>query len=118
MLHFLTAGHLDESAARQAQLRVLAPLDERILQRLLDEFRDQDSPEFTFEQKPVLLKEGCVRCPWYMPRTNFTSIRFVLALHTATECVIADIEHGRIVAPAELSKLLAVRDPERRQAES
>jgi hypothetical protein len=36
MLHFLTADYLDEAAALQGELRVLAPLDESVLARLLD----------------------------------------------------------------------------------
>lgn len=103
MLHLLTAGHLDEAAALRATLRVLRPLDERVLARLLDEFRDRDSAVPTFEQQPVTVAGGCVRCPWYTPRVNVTSIRFLLALQANTGCVVADIEHGRIVDAAELS---------------
>jgi hypothetical protein len=106
MLHFLTAGYIDQDAARGAALRVIRPLDERVLQQLLNEFSDRNSRTLTFEQKPVTVDHGCVRCPWYMPRMNVTSVRFLLALQAATDCVIADIEHGRIVDAAELSSLL------------
>jgi hypothetical protein len=104
MLHFLTAGHLDEAAVLQGRLRARVPLDETVLARLLDQYGDRNaSGEITFEQKPVTVIQGCVRCPWYMPRTNATSVQFILALQAATGCVIADIEHGRIITPAELS---------------
>jgi len=106
MLHFLTAGHIDEAAARRGELRVLASLDNGVATRLLDQYRDRSSGEITFAQRPVELRDGCVRCPWYTPQVNLVSIKFVLALQAETRCVIADIEHGRIVTPAELAALL------------
>src|SRR5262245_38524273 len=109
MLHFLTAGHIDEAAAQRGELRILAPIDEAVFARLVDEYRDKPaSNEINFEQKRVSLNQGSVRCPWYMPRINLTSIKFILALQAETGCVIADIEHGRIVTTAELSELIRV----------
>jgi hypothetical protein len=106
MLHFLTAGYLDEAAAAHAELRVLRPLDARVLERLLNRFRDPDAEELTFERKAVTMQNGCVRVPWYMPRMNVTSIEFLLALQAETGCVIADVEHGRVQTPEYLQSLL------------
>jgi len=74
---------------------------------VVDQYRDNAvSREVTFEQQPLSIDQGCVRCPYYAPRLNVTSIKFVLALQAATGCVIADIEHGGIVTQADLAELL------------
>jgi hypothetical protein len=106
MLHFLTAGYFDEAAVEQVQLQVLRPLDPQVLDRLLNQFRDRDTAALTFEGKPVTLKNGCVRVPWYSPGLNVTSLKFLLALHAETGCVMADLEHGRMQTPAYLATLL------------
>jgi hypothetical protein len=39
-------------------------------------------------------------------RPNLRSIRFVVALQAATGCMIADIEHARLISRAELRAML------------
>lgn len=102
MRHFLTVGHLDEDAVRQCRVAVLTPLDADVLERWLQQYRDPGTPDVTFENTPVLLQDGAVRCTWYAPRLIATSIRFVLSLQAETGCVIADIEHGRVIPTDEL----------------
>jgi hypothetical protein len=109
MLHFLTVGHLDEAAVREARLLVLRPLDSQILMRLLSQYRDEkDSAEPFFEKHHVVIDRGAVRCPWYTPRLNRTAVQFSLALADAAGCQIADVEHGRVLARADLQSLLTM----------
>ena len=103
MFHYLTAGYIDETAVSAGKVVVLAPLNEAVLSQLVNQYRDQTtSDEITFEGKPIRIKEGYVRCPWYTPFVNRTSLKFILALHGATNCLIADVEHGRMVTPEVL----------------
>lgn len=108
MLHFLTVGYLDEAAVGRAQLSLVRPLDSELIARLLLQYRDKtDSTDPTFEQHRVIVGDGYVRCPWYSPRFNRTSVQFALALSEAAGCLMADVEHARCIARGELEALLS-----------
>jgi hypothetical protein len=107
MLHFLTAGHLDIAAAKECRVHVIVPLDAAIVARLAEKYRDDvGSAAITFEGGRLVADAGYVRCPWYMPKLNRTSIRFIVELQALTLCVVADIEHGRVLGTADLTELL------------
>src|SRR4051812_46220934 len=98
MIHLLTVGFLDVQAAKRATLKTVALLDKDTVKALLAKYTDAPGAAVpTFEGAPVTIGPGFVRCPWYTPRENRTSIRFALDVQASTGCVVADIEHGRII---------------------
>lgn len=101
MLHYLTVGFLDVSAVLRREIRTTSPLSEPV-RLLLSKYLDGGAkPEM--EGSPVDVTESYVKCPWGGSAERIrTAERFAVAAMTAG-CVVADIEHGRIVTLAELT---------------
>jgi hypothetical protein len=106
MLHNLTIGHFDASAIRDRKAVVVKPLDMHIVRRLLAELgRTDDQGQWRLGRGKVELRDGYVVVPWHGRGTASLSEEFALGLHRETGCMLADREHGRIVAPEELRGL-------------
>jgi hypothetical protein len=101
VLQFLTAGYFDETAAERGALSVLTPLDPHVVDLLLARQCDPGTTD-AIGGRSVEVRDGCVGAAWHTPGPNPRAVRFVLELQATTGCAIADIEHGRIISPAEL----------------
>jgi hypothetical protein len=100
MQHYLTIGFLNPDAVPLRRIEVQARLDPELLSRLLRKYSDSTNPSKpTFEGNAVVVREGYVRCPWYLSHPVETSVKFALELQEATGCVMADVEHGRLITP-------------------
>lgn len=95
MIHFLTVGYLDARAVNRRQIVSGTALPYEV-ESLIFEF--SGAPElFVFEGTPVEFNRLYVRCVWFGPKRNTTSEKFAIEAHRRFGCVVADIEHGRLV---------------------
>lgn len=97
MLHYITIGFLDEGAAKHREIRPLAPIPLGLV-ALLQQFLDSQAPPFMIEGMPVTLHKEWIRCPWYAPKRNRTVEKFAVEASRKFRCVLADIEHGRVIS--------------------
>jgi len=107
MIHILTMGHLDPAAVGRRQAIVLRPLDMGIINRLLQELGGTDEQgRPTLDGVPVEIKDGTVACRWLIGGyCNRVAEEFALQLQQATDCVLADREHSRVIEPEQLQGL-------------
>ena len=112
MLHNLTIGHLDTMWVAERGIRVLKPLDDRIVRRHLKALGRREGKEWTLDGMPFTHKGGYVVCRWQGgPRRNLVAEEFALRMVRDTGCELIDREHGRVVDPGKLIGLPAVRRP-------
>jgi len=106
MLHNLTLGHLDPEAVSNRMAVVLRPLEEGIVGQILRQLGERDAEgRWRLGGRKVELRDGYVVVPWLGGGANCVSEEFALRLHRVTGCLLADREHGRIIAPEQLKGL-------------
>jgi hypothetical protein len=106
LIHFLTAGHLDPIAVGRREIVVTRPLDVATVIECVRRYADPDSDLTLLDGSPLERTDGYVRCLWYAPRLQVRAVRFVLELHQRTGCVVADVEHARLIDHTELANTL------------
>jgi hypothetical protein len=103
MIHALTMGHIDADAVGHRRAAVRQPLDMGIVERLLGELGEADVEGcWRLGGSKVEFYEGYIAVPWLGGGTNYVAEEFALRLQRDTACVLADREHGRVIAPEQL----------------
>ncbi len=107
MIHILTMGHLDSSAVLRRQAAVPRPLEMGVVNRLLRELGEIDEQgRPTLGGAPVKISGETVACRWWVGgHCNRVAEEFALRLQKETGCLMADVEHSRIIEPEQLRGL-------------
>jgi hypothetical protein len=107
MIHRLTLGHLDTAAiTRDGAAVVVKALDMSTVRRLLADRGAVDAQGmWTLDGDDVKFHNGYVVVPWQGGWRNKFAEEFALRLQQETGCLIADREHGRVIAPDQLGGL-------------
>jgi hypothetical protein len=106
MIHNITAGHFDPAAVADHSAAATKPLDMRIVRALLDELGETNVDGVpTLGGWKVRFDVGCVIVPWLGGTTNHVAEEFAIRLQRATNCTLADQEHGRVIERSQLRGL-------------
>jgi len=105
-MHALTMGHIDPDAVLDRNTVVREALDMRIVGRLFRDLGEADTEDrWRLGGCKVEFYDGYIAVPWLGGGTNYVAEEFALQLHRETGCVLADREHGRLIAPEQLQGL-------------
>jgi hypothetical protein len=103
MLHRLTIGYLDPAAAERRQTVPTKALELDVVHRLLAELGEKDAEgNVTLGGCKVKFHNAAVSCLWLGGPPNRVAEEFALRMHQETGCLLADVDCGRIIQPAEL----------------
>ena len=97
MIHYLTVGMLNTQHVKSRLLVATRELPIGV-SKLVSSYSDRDT-SWTLN---IIMTPEYVRCIWYAPRLNHTSMSFAIDALRTCRCVAADIEHGRLVPLSEL----------------
>lgn len=102
MIHYLTIGYIDKKAVQNREILGVKPLSNEIMV-FLKKFTDNDPIDgYAFEGEDLEVTKFFIKCPWYSPRRNKTTEKFAISVKRMFCCVVADIEHGRLIDECEL----------------
>lgn len=104
MFHYLTIGFLDPNGVRTREIVTSRPLPAQLLAELAP-FLDADQTTYRMDGQPVIVTDSYVKCPWWIVSKRVRNAeRFALLALRHHGCVIADVEHARVVSLQELTQ--------------